>query len=279
MPSASPVVPPAPTLLKGQKLLTLAEISAYISKCSLNITLVKVETDVESSVNDLVGPWVYKNKKKTWVHYCIDNDIENTNKIRLDNILKRGFPEQYRKTSTNYKYEWYSWNRFKFEAQKDNSIEEVLSDEKKFLQVLDKVNVYYRQHLQVAEVGGLHKYKGPQTFADSKNTTILHYYGKGQYKWYIKSYFEKEMDKLYTTDVHERKLELFGHKPFTSKVSDKDFEVLLRKTHERIDKDLGRNKIAKKLEAYSGPQCHEDRGLPLRMSYNPRLFQYPWEKA
>ena len=67
-----------------------------------------------------------------------------------------------------------------------------------------------------------------------ENTASLHYYGKGWYKWYRKTEFEKQMEIMFKNETPIRKLELFGHNPWTNKVSSKEYERLLFMTHDAI---------------------------------------------
>lgn len=92
--------PPIPTsemlkLKKGEKLLTLADLNEYIQASNLDIRIQFVQSDVDSSTSISTGPWVYKNKKTTWIHYTIStNGIEESGKILLQNLFTRGFPKQ-----------------------------------------------------------------------------------------------------------------------------------------------------------------------------------------
>ena len=65
------------------------------------------------------------------------------------------------------------------------------------------------------------------------------------------------------------KLQLFGHEPFTPKVSLHAFEHLLNQTHDALRHNLGQGMIEERLLPYSGPQCHEDRDKQHLMNYNP----------
>ena len=85
--------------------------------------------------------------------------------------------------------------------------------------------------------------KGPQSFPDRTNETLLHYYGKGWYKWYRMTEFKKQMEIMFQNDAPVRTLELFGHKPNTDNISWKQYEQLLRMTNEAINHDCKQNKI------------------------------------
>ena len=193
---------------------------------------------------------------------------QKNRKIRLDNLRKLGFPTK----SSNRKYEWYSWLRFKEFAQKSGTKEEALQDHSPtefFWQTLSDVNRYYQRHPECAELEGLEKFKGPRSVEESYNDTLQYYYGKGWYKWYRKTEFEKQMEIMFKGDTPIRKLELFGHDPWTNKISPKQYEQLLKMTHNAIAKNEKQNKIAEKLIPYSGPQCNEDRGKQNLLHYNP----------
>ena len=48
-----------------------------------------------------------------------------------------------------------------------------------------RVNRHYQWNRERAEEEGLEEIKGPQSFEDAKNNSLLHYYGgNGWYKWY-----------------------------------------------------------------------------------------------
>lgn len=50
-------------LEKGQKLLHMADINKLIEACPLPITLLHVQSDVQRQIDDLNGPWLYRNMK------------------------------------------------------------------------------------------------------------------------------------------------------------------------------------------------------------------------
>ena len=76
---------------------------------------------------------------------------------------------------------------------------------------------------------------------------------------------------MFQNDAPIRTLELFGHKPKTDNISWKQYEQLLKMTHEAILHHKKRDKITQKLVPYSGPQCNEDRGNKARVPYNSDL--------
>ena len=154
-------------------------------------------------------------------------------------------------------------------APKEGPLPDVLTKKNLFLSVLQMVNRYYQQHPESYVAEGLEEAKGPQNFVDRTNNSRLHYYGsKGWYKWYRKAEFENQMKRMFTTEFTVRKLELFGFKPLTDKISSEKFELLLKLTHEALQQNMVQNKIEQKLVPYSGPQCHEDRVNNKRMHYN-----------
>lgn len=75
------------------------------------------------------------------------------------------------------------------------------------------------------------------------------------------------MEVMLISDASIRKLELFGQDPRTNKISSKQYEQLLKSTHDAIRLHDIHNKIAEKLIIYTGPQCNEDRGENL-LHYN-----------
>ena len=82
-------------LKKGEKLLRMCDLCKYIQTSQLPITKLNVETDVEPYTTTSTGPWVYRNKKNTWVHYSTTTDgIEEQCIILLQNLFTRGFPKQ-----------------------------------------------------------------------------------------------------------------------------------------------------------------------------------------
>ena len=156
----------------GMKSLNMYEVNEYIIKTTLNIALIKIEIDIENSINNFRGPWCYNDSAKTWIHYReYTSSNKEPSKIRLNSLRKRGF-------GTKYTYKWYSWLRFKDLAKKQNTyIKEVLTDKKKFMDILYKVNFYYQQHPEYAIQEGLEVYKGPQTYDQKTNEIALRYYG------------------------------------------------------------------------------------------------------
>ena len=97
----------------------------------------------------------------------------------------------------------------------------------------------------------------------------MHYYGsKGRYKWYRKTEFIRQMEKIFTSETPIIKHALFGHSPLTDKVSAFQFRELLQMTHQAIHNHLSRNKIEHRLKPYAGPQCNEDRGKENLLHYD-----------
>ena len=71
-------------LKKGEKLLAMDELRQFIQLSQQAITVRYVQSDIESSTTTSSGPWAYKNKKNTWVHYTVTiNDVEVNNKLLL----------------------------------------------------------------------------------------------------------------------------------------------------------------------------------------------------
>ena len=115
------------------------------------------------------------------------------------------------------------------------------------------------------------EFKGPQSYSDVSNTQLLHYYGKGWVKWYKKSIFEAQLEKVFgVTDGPIIRLLLRGSDPWTERVSPKVYEKLLHMTQDVISRNLARENWQNKLIPFSGPQCHEDRGNDL-YKYNPDI--------
>ena len=82
-------------LKKGEKLLAMDDLREFIQTSQQAITIRHVQSDIESSTTSSNGPWAYKNKKNTWIHYTVTtNDVEVNNKILLQNLFTRGFPKQ-----------------------------------------------------------------------------------------------------------------------------------------------------------------------------------------
>ena len=60
-----------------------------------------VETDVEDQLDNLTGPWIYKNMRNTWIHYVVKEDgKERTEKMLLQSLMKRGFSYKEKKPQT-----------------------------------------------------------------------------------------------------------------------------------------------------------------------------------
>ena len=80
---------------KEPKWLHLPDINKFIAICPVPITLVRVETDVEGSANDLVGPWLYRNANCTWIHYtATEHGKEKQEQVLLQNLFRRGFAKK-----------------------------------------------------------------------------------------------------------------------------------------------------------------------------------------
>ena len=99
----------------------------------------------------------------------------------------------------------------------------------------------------------------------------MYYYGFGWWKWYKKSEFEKQLEVIYKDEYRSISLLLHGADPFTPKVDERKYELLLQMTHEAITNHLEQEKWKDKLTPFSGPQCHEDRGNKIKSDYNPNL--------
>ena len=95
-PTASDISDNVPVKLKkGEKLLQMCDLREYIQNAQQSITILDVKPNDETSTTTSTGPWVYRNKKNTWVHYSTTtNDIEEQCKILLQNLFTRGFPKQ-----------------------------------------------------------------------------------------------------------------------------------------------------------------------------------------
>ena len=250
---------------KGVKILTRDELDSIITKCSQSISLVKVESDIETSSIDVEGPWIYKNKSKVVILYQYEDDCNGeVRKIELNHLQARGFPTK----EKDFQYIKYSWLRFKHLSPKEGTLQEVLSQKDKFLSVLMMVHRYYQINPSCAIEEGLENCKGPQSFDDRKDLDRLHYYGKGWYTWYRRTTFEKHMETMFGTDCAIRKHELFGCEPWTNRISSLQFELLIKQTHESLQHDHSRDQIEQRLIPFSGPQCNEDRGKDELLNYN-----------
>ena len=138
------------------------------------------------------------------------------------------------------------------------------------------MNLYYQKNSECPKQEGLEEYKGPQTYQERTNKELLHYYGKGWYKWYKKSEFLRQM-LLYIGEEKFAiaKLELFGAEHFTPLLTPTTFQYLLKLTHEALVDHVGREKIVDKLIPYSGPQCYEDRVKKDRIEYDSDFRKRP----
>ena len=76
------------------------------------------------------------------------------------------------------------------------------------------------------------------------------------------------MNKIFTSETPIISHALFGHSPFTDKVSPTQFNELLKMTHEALNINRVQNKIEQRLKPYAGPQCHEDRGKVNLLNYD-----------
>ena len=70
----------------------------------------------------------------------------------------------------------------------------------------------------------------PQEISDVGNKTLLHYYGKGWYKWYHKNVFEDRIEKsgMFGTDAPIIKSTFRESDPWTDKVSPGSYEKLFK---------------------------------------------------
>lgn len=166
--------------IKGAKTLTNVEIAAHIAKSGGNISIVGIDSDIEGSCSDLVGPWSYRNGRKAFVEYSIKERAGlGTKRISLGNLINQGFPK-----FEPLKFKWYSWLRFKFFAERDSNLDNVLSSKEDFMSFLKTLHEFYRGNQICIQPEGVEEFKGPQSYDDINNKELLHYYGKGWYKWY-----------------------------------------------------------------------------------------------
>ena len=169
---------------------------------------------------------------------------------------------------------WYSWLRFKlFAKDYGHTIQEVLASESTFVQILYAVNRYYEINPACRKQEGLHEYKGPQTYEDRTKEVLMHYFGNGFYKWYTKSEFAVQLCSMFSkgADVNVALLEMYWHKPFTSRVQANVFEHLLRMTDDALQHYISHGDTEGEIVPYSGPQCHEDRDKRELMNYDPLM--------
>ena len=80
------------------------------------------------------------------------------------------------------------------------------------------------------------------------------------------------MEELYGDAYRAFSLLLHGADPFTPKIDERKYELLLERTHLAITKNLEQHNWRDKLIPFSGPQCHEDRGNKA-IYYNPNMTQ------
>ena len=96
--------------------------------------------------------------------YTVNDSAEQ--RIRLDYLLSRGFP----KDKTTEQFEFYSYIRFrKFDKHMKS-----LKNETAFLDILQKMNVYYTKNKKVAQNEGLESFKGPQNYQDRLDVEKFH---------------------------------------------------------------------------------------------------------
>ena len=101
--------------------------------------------------------------------------------MRLDHPLERGIPST---IPSSVVFRWYSWIRFKAMAELRNvPISSALRDESRFISLLNKVNKFFTKNSKSCREEGLESNRGPQSFADSFNLELVHYYGNGTIKY------------------------------------------------------------------------------------------------
>ena len=96
---------------EGVSILTRSMLDDFIDKCSHNVVIESVLTDLDSpEVRNSVGPWSYKDSTKVTVTYLVGDDGERR-QISLADLKRRGFGNPSR--CGRLRYGFYSWIRFK----------------------------------------------------------------------------------------------------------------------------------------------------------------------
>ena len=241
--------------------LTRAMLDEFIDKCPYSIVIEKVLTDLSTADDcNLDGPWSYRDSKKVIVTYILGDSGEKR-QISLCNLRPRGFGGPSRSGLPRYKF--YSWLRFKDTIKKaGHTPEGVLDDETLFHETLRKVDHFYSSHPRRAEEEGLQPHSGPQSWDDRYNLLQLHYYGRGWHKFYRLSTFRE----IFISRHGAARWAEFQADPWIDTCSEQHFELLLSDVHNKLRDTQYR--YTHLLDAYAGPQCHEDRGTAVRIQYN-----------
>ena len=195
------------------------------------------------------------NSQKCLVFYTVNDSVEQ--KITLNNLLQRGFP----KKNTTEQFEFFSYIRFrKFDKHMKS-----LTNETVFLDVLRKINIYYRQNKEVVKNEGLQSFKGPQNYQDRLDDAKFHYYGRGVYKYYRL----KTLHKIIEDDYGPVRLAEFKCNPMCDFITTADFNTLLDKVnrHLQMMKTVRENPSC--ITPFAGPQCpYRDRQNLERLNYD-----------
>ena len=75
---------------------------------------------------------------------------------------------------------------------------------------------------------------------------------------------------MFGTNTSSLILQLFGHDPMTTSISEDQFELLLKLTHEHIRQKYSAL-MKDRIQLFFGPQCNHDRMDNERMKYNPKI--------
>ena len=242
---------------RSPKCINLEQIENAVKKDSRRIRCTGFTSDypVARRYSEFVP---YMNSRKCYIHYQANKMKEST--VRLDNFLKRGFPE----CNVHFKYKYYSWLRL---LEFDSELE-CMKDPDSFMEMVKRVDQYYTKNPAYAISEKIQIGRGPQNPSHMHDKSRLHRYHRGLIKYYSLRVLKEEILNHHGQQV----LDKFNADHTTTEISPGDFNCLLKIVNKRIVD--GYSSYRNKLQHYRGPQCHEDRWKRVKIEYDEHSIRF-----
>lgn len=240
--------------------LVLDASAATMSEHSIQIK--NIQSDDENCDTSIESEtWTYYDSAKVYIHYTVDG--QNEHRMRLNNLLQRGF-EIHEKNMLKY----YSFLQLKMELRKYCHIHRVqyqdaFNNKTAFEEALLSVHDYYQKNPDTAIKENIEKGRGPSDFDEREELEKLYYYGRGKIKYYRWS----DMGKTIQNEYGQTVLAKFSIDPSGNTISEEAFERFLSEISKDITHNAKRNRVDLH-EEYVGPQCYEDRTNLEKLKYN-----------
>ena len=227
-----------------------------------SIQIKNIESDDENCDTSIESEkCTYYDSAKVYIYYTVDG--QNEHRMRLNDLLRRGF-EIHEKNISKF----YSFLQLKMELRKYCHIHRVqyqdaFNNKTAFEEALLSVHEYYRMNPDTAIKENIDKGRGPSDFDEREDLEKLYYYGRGKIKYYRWSDMEKTIQNEYGQTV----LAKFSIDPSGDTISEEAFERFLSDISKDITHNAKRNRVDLH-EEYVGPQCYEDRTNLEKLKYN-----------